>query len=259
MGWDYDWRAGPKGASLTALDLYANMIRQVGDIDSGLRGQDPIIQYAHGSRYVRKWSAAKELMLEVAVRDTNSSGTVTHTDGRAGHVYENLAAIRGLLAGNQGSQATLQQTAPDWGTVQLDVQQLSPSMPTQNRFVFGFLLYAADPFWRSTTQGSSTGNPAVGGNAPAYPIIEFTVAGTNAKVVHDDSGASIQIDGTLPAGGVEVDCLSQTCTKISDGSDYSANLTLNRAWWMILDPDKTNTLTRSGGGTQTVKWNDRWR
>lgn len=259
MGWDYNWKAGPKGGTLVTLDTYASKIRQVAEIDTGLRGMDPLIQYAHGARWTRKWAGTKEIMLEIFLRYTNAAGAITHGDGAAGHAYENLAAIRGLFGGDQGSQATLQQTAPDWGTVLLDVDQLSPSMPTQARFVFGFLLYAADPFWRASSQSSSTGNPAVGGNAPAYPIIEFTVSGTDSKVVHDDSGASIQIDGTLPAGGVSVDCLAQTCTKISDGTDYSANLTLNKAYWMILDPDGTNTLTRSGGGTQTVKWNDRWK
>lgn len=259
MGWDYVWKIGPKDGTLVAVSTYATASRLVGEVSAGRRGTNPVAQYRHGTHFVSKWAAPLDLMYEIAVRYTSAAGTVTHTDGAAGHVYENLAEIKRLLSGEQGGLATIQQTAPDWGTVQLDVEVASPPQPTQQRFVFGFLLHAADPFWRNTTLNTETGTSVVvGGNAPAAPIIDF-VSGTDMRVTHTGSGAYIQIDGAAPAGGVRVDVREGTCIKISDSTDYSAYLTVNKPWWMELDGGKTNAVTKSGGGTSTVKWYNRWR
>lgn len=259
MGWDYLWKAGPKDGTLVTLSDYTDFVRLVGEVSAGRRGYNPTVQYQHGSHFVQKWAAPLDLMLEVGVRYTNSSGAVTHTDGAAGHAYETLAEVRRLLGGEQGGLATIQQTAPDWGTVQLDVEMLNPSRPTSERWVHGFLLHAPEPFWRGITLNSETGTSiVVGGNAPAAPVIDFA-SGTDMRITHTDSGAYVQIDGAAPAGGARVDVRAGTCTKISDGTDYSANLTVNKAWWFELDGGKTNAVTKSGGGTSTVKWYDRWR
>jgi hypothetical protein len=259
MVWDWAWKAGPKGGTLTTLTTYCKSVRIPQETSAGLRGEDPDTPYQHGAAAVRKWVDPLDLLLECQIRWTNASGVVTHTDGEGGHVFENLAAVRALLAGTQGGQATLQRTAPDQGAVQLDVMVVGQPMPTQGRHIFGFLLRAADPFWRSTTHRTGL-TPAtgvtVGGNAPIDDAVFHLAGGTDAKIVHVASGDFIQFEGATPGGGIDINLAAGTV--LSGSTDYRSKLAVNQPWWMELDPG-ANTFTITGGGTWTIDLYDKWR
>lgn len=261
MGWDYQWKAGPKGGTLVALSDYTTFVRVLAEAGSARRGRDVDVPYLHGQRPVpHKFAAPATIALEMGLRYTNAAGAVVHTDGAAGHAYENLAAVKRLLYG-QRDLVTLQRVAPDYGTVEVDVQVLQPVTISQTRFVFMFPLTAAVPFWRATAQ-SSDATPAsvdVGGNAPVDDLWIEWVGGTNPTLTHTASGAVIGYDGgAIPAGGVRVYVGEGRAERISGGADESANITNNRDYWMELEGGATNLFSETGGSTTTLKWYDRW-
>ena len=151
MPWTvYDYKAGPFGGTLLPLLNYCVSVRVLDEGGPGKRGSDVNVQYLHGDHGVlHKFSTPRLIALEGILRYTSSAGTITHTDGAEGHVFENLSEMKRLLRG-QRSLATLERVAPDMGTVRIDVQ-CGEVIPTQNRFTFLFPLIAARPFWRSTT------------------------------------------------------------------------------------------------------------
>jgi hypothetical protein len=122
----YNYQAGPKGGSLTALSNYCTAVRVIDEGSPGFRGGNVPIQYLHGAREVpHKFTDEGLVGLEVHLRYTSSAGTITHADGAAGHVYDNLENVKRLLYGDM-EMVTLQREAPDYGTVQIDVQVGSP-------------------------------------------------------------------------------------------------------------------------------------
>ncbi len=263
MSWDYDYRAGPKGGTLVTLDTYADMIRLLSEFVVGRRGSNPTVAYKHGvEANPRKFFESMNLLLETKLRYTNASGGVTHTDGRAGHVFENRSELGRLLGGVQGKLVTLQRIVPHWGTVQIDVELLSEAQPSQQQHVFLWPLHAPRPFWRSTTQRTNLAlgsGVTVNGNAPIDDFILRIVGGTDVTVTHNGSGAKISVEGATPAGGIEIDMLTGTTTRITGGTDYSANVEPSQPWWMELDPG-SNAFTVTGTpSTAEVDLYDAWK
>lgn len=255
MAWSYAYQAGPKGGTLLALLNYCTSVRLVSEGGSGKRGGDVNVQYLHGDHPVpHKFLAPKLIPLEVVLRYTSSAGTITHADGAEGHVFQNLAEVKRLLRGQRG-QATLQRTAPDMGTVLVDVECGEPS-PSQNRFTYLFPLVAARPFWRSTTLTTTTTSPiVVGGNAPVDDAeIVFAGGGASPIFTHTASGATIQYVGTVPAGGVRVYTETGQAARVSGGADESANVAFNKPFILELDPGVSNAYT----GTVTIEHRTKW-
>jgi len=260
MAWPYVYKAGPAGSEET-LTTYCVSVRIAAEWATGRRGMNPVVQYRHGEySSPRKYVRASNLMLETVIRYTSSGGTVTHSDGAAGHFYENLGHLKRLFGGTQNSLVRLQRTAPDQGTVHLDVELLGEALPTGDKRIFNWPLHAPHPFWIGA---SDTGNTpttfTVAGDAPIGDLVAtFSTGATDATLTHTASGAYIKIAGVMPAGGVTVDVGAGTCTKVSGGADYSAYLVVNKPWWMELDPG-ANAVTIAGGGTVSVDWYTQWR
>lgn len=256
MPWTvYDYQAGPKGGSLTPLLNFCTMVRVLSEGGSGKRGGNVGVQYLHGEHAVaHKFLTPRIIPLEVALRYTSAAGTITHADGAPGHVFENLSEVKRLLRGHR-SQATLQRTAPDMGTVQIDVECMEPT-PTQNRFVYLFPLVAARPFWRSTTVQSTAASPiAVGGDAPVDDAeLVFAGGAGSPTFTHTASGATIGYVGTVPGGGVRVYTETGQAVRVSGGADESAFITFNKPYVLELDPGVSNAFTGSG----TISWQDKW-
>lgn len=255
-GWDYDYQAGPAG-SLTDLSDYVVGVRIPNEYSTGRRGTNPIVQYRHGTQWAsRKFVRPSALVLEVAVRETNAAGAVTHTDGKPGHIYENLSVLKRILGGNAGSLVRLQRDAPHQGTVYLDVEQLGEAFPTQTRHIFGFPLTAPHPFWIGAADTGNTASPlVVGGDAPVGDAVVRLLTGTDTKLTVDSTGDFLQIVGAMPAGGVSIDLGAGTCVKVTGGADYSNALRRSNAF--ELDPG-SNAVTLSTG-TMSVDWNEQWR
>jgi hypothetical protein len=263
MPWTaYNYQAGPKGGALTPLSNLCTFVRVVDEGSAGKRGSNVPIQYFHGAREVpHKFTTEHLFGLECGMRYTDSAGTITHTDGAPGHVFDNLETLKRLLYGGR-VMTTLQREAPDYGTVQIDVEVAAPVTVSQNRFVFLFPLLAPDPFWHSTTLNSQSPSPSisVGGNAPVDDAeIVFPAAAASPLLTHTASGATIQISGTVPSGGVRVYARTGHAARVSGGGDYSEFLVLNKNYVLELDPGATNSFTYSGGGSATIEWRNKWR
>jgi len=258
MSWVYDYSVGPPGGSLTSLLTYCSMVRIDAEWSDGYRGSDPIGQYQHGEvSSPRKFHPGANFNVEVHLLDTNSSGTVTHADGRAGHLYENFSAIKALFAGGQDSLVRIERDAPDQGAVYLDCFQVGRAAPIQDRLTYSFPMRAPHPFWVGAADtGNSPPTLTVAGDAPIDDmVIDFT-GGTDARLTRGTD--YIEIVGAVPAGGVRVDVGAGTCVRITGGTDYSNNLRVYSPWWMELDPG-ANTVSLSGGGSVSVDWYTKWR
>lgn len=259
--WDYSYQAGPKGGALTALSTYCSRVRIVDEGMGGKRGDNIAIPYLHGARAVgHKFASESTLNLEVVLRYTNGSGAITHTDGAAGHAFENLSEVKRLLGG-QRSLATLQRTAPDHGTVQIDVEALSPVRASSTHFIFLFPLNCPSPFWRSSAQNSQNPSSPItpAGDGPVDDMwVEFS-GGSNASLTHSASGAQLSLTGATPGGGIRLLVGEGRAVYISGGADATDLVTANRSYWMEMDPGVSNSFTVGGGTTATVKWYDKWR
>lgn len=256
---DYNYRAGPAG-SLESLLLYGNFVRLVAEWSTGRRGSNPTLAYQHGEfPSPRKFHRAANLAMEVGLRYTDDTGSITHTDGDSGHAYENLSNLKRLFAGLQGQLVTLERTAPHLGTVTMEVEMLADAVPSQERHVFIFPLHAPKPFWTGAQQ-TATSPPTItpAGDGPIDDMVIDLVGGTDTRLTHDTSGAYVQIDGANPSGGVQIDVGAGTAVRITGGADYSSFLRVATPDWFELDPG-ANAVTVSGGGTASVDFNDKWR
>jgi hypothetical protein len=256
----YNYQAGPSG-SLTALSTLCTAVRVLDEGSAGKRGVNVPIQYFHGAREVpHKFTTEHLIGLECHVRYSTSTGTITHADGAAGHVYENLETLKRLLYGGR-AMTVLQREAPDYGTVQINVEVGPPVTISQARHIFLFPLVCPDPFWASTTLNTVNPEPSitVGGSAPVQDAtVTFPAGDTNAILTHTDSGATIQILGAVPAGGVVVSAATGHAARVTGGTDWSEFLVVNKPYVLELDPGQSNPFTYSGGAA-TISWRNKWR
>ncbi len=252
--WDYDYKAGPPGGSLTALDTLATSIRISLETAPGYRGRNPMLAYTHGEfSSPRKFHPAANILLETFLRYTDSAGVVTHTDGAPGHIYENYDDMKKLLTGDQAALVRLERTTPEQGTVHMDVELVAEGRPTQAQHIIGWPLRAPHPFWIGLASAQQSPTTITnGGTAPVGDaIIEVTGTVTDARLTHDDTGDYIEIAGVLPAGGVRVDVGERTCTRLTGGTDFSQNLVVNAPWWMEFDPGANAVTETETSGTPT--------
>lgn len=263
MTWTYTYKMGDPGSTGTPLSDFCYDVRITSEAALGFRGRNPVQSYQHGEfSSPRKFHPAANLLLETFLRYTSSTGGVTHTDGRPGHVYQNFGSVKKLVIGKQGALARLFRTAPEEGAVYRDVELVAEGRPTQANHIIGWPLRAPFPFWVGT---SSTGNsPPTLTNAGTAPVgdavIDFTGTATAPRLTHDDTTDYIEITGALPAGGVRIDVGARTCVKITGGADYSDNLVVNTPWWLELDPGANAVTVTQGSGTPTVSvdWVTPW-
>lgn len=259
MAWDWVYKAGPAG-SVETLGNYCLSIRVLAEFSTGKRGSNPVVEYRHGEyTSARKYVRASNLVLETAVRYTNSAGAVVHGDGAAGHVMENLGHLKRLFGGTQDALCRLQRTAPDQGTTYLDVELLGEANPSQARHIFTWPLHAPPPVLdRGSRHGKHRGD-------------------VDGRWRRSDRGCCHQVDwrygrrrhphrigcighdlGGDAAGGVYVDVGAGTCVKVTGGADWSNYLVVNKPWWFELDPG-ANAVTNTGGTTHSLDWFTQWR
>jgi hypothetical protein len=136
---------------------------------------------------------------------------------------------------------------------------LQPVTISQARHVFVFPLNCPRPFWRSAEQSSNpTVSCIVGGDAEIDDAQIVFGSGTDPLLTHTDSGATIQIEGAVPAGGVRVSVGEGRAARVTGGADWSAYVAVNRPYWLVLDAARNNSFTLSAGSA-TIYWRDRWR
>lgn len=138
-------------------------------------------------------------------------------------------------------------------------------------------LLCDDPFWQAETLSPDTWNTstlatpvgggskgmAVGGNAPAWPIFELTVAGSGTLDMELSLGSlSFTLGGAVTAGQIiVVDCFEQTVTLKVGGTD---KITLFDGVFFSFTANATNTLSYEDyGGSPYISqiyttWRNRW-
>ena len=196
----------------------------------------------------------RTIVLKTVLRYTNSSGTVTHTDGAAGHVYENLSLIRKEF--NKGSGlVTFTRTVPHQGNVRALVKLLDAPVPDRGaRHVVRWIMTCPSGSWQDAAQTSeATSSVTTGGNTRIHdPIIVFASA-TTITHTHADGVVETITAAAGPTYPVTVDVGAGTI--LDNGSvDVRGDVTFSHPWWLRLDPDGAQTFS----GTATIKYRNRW-
>lgn len=161
--------------------------------------------------YPNKLWEAGNVIMETFLRYTDPDGDVTHEDGAAGHVYENLSHLRRIFGKN--GLVDLRRTAPDYGETSMLVEVIQGpndgSFPAHKIWV----LRAPKPFWSGLTQvtiSATTNDYRPDGDAPIDDMV-VTFSGAGSVTIGDEfiemSGAGVVDVGkrTVMAGGNHVD------------------------------------------------------
>lgn len=247
LGWDYDITADGE----TLLD-YCDRVVVVTEGMANREDANFTVPGLEGEiTFPNKLWKSGNVMLVTFVKYADVDDLVTHTDGTAGHVYENISALKRILGKN--GLVDLRRNAPDYGQTQMLVELIQGpqelSYPAHRLWV----LKAPKPFWAGLTpvEINSSESHTPEGDAPVDDmIVEF--AGDGQVTIDDEF---ILMSG---AGGASVvDCGARTIV-----SDDSAETPLDRYFncysdrWLRLEGGRANGVTVSGSVTLTYypKW-----
>jgi len=270
MAWDYNYRA-----DAVQLSDYCTSVRILDEASPSKRGSNIVVPYLHGewSEY-NKWFNSVPFGLECALRYTNASGAITHADGAAGHVYENLAALK-YLFGKRTGTVTLTRETPHQGQNRADIEVLDEIHSVGPRHKYLIICRMVHAFWRETPaeQDIETGittsrtyTIATGGNAPindmviTFDINANTTGPRLALVAGDDF---VKLTGDLVnTDQVIFDVGARTVTL--NGSNAADRLAIGTAWWMEFASAKptlglTATATAGTDWDVTIDWYNKWR
>lgn len=275
--WDYAYQAAPDGGAFEDLDDYCTSVRTVGEGMSGKRGQNPTIPYRDGEfSFPAKYLSAGIVSVDCVLSYTNAAGTITHTNGASGHVYENLASLKNLLGWGRDELVVLRRTEPHAGAVEAFVECLSPIQASGPRMRYVFPMRMVDGIWSEQTLQSDTEGPIASGSMPhAYTIAtggnykigdaKFTFTcnadGNAPTFALDVAGDQISVAGAFVTNDVIVVDLGRDRAITLNGNRYSS-VSPNRGSWMRL-PEDTAALgvtldADSGTWTMKVEWNNKW-
>lgn len=250
MSWedsDYAYAAGWKGEALTPLLDICERIRVLAEVSGGKSGSNVQTSYTHGEKAIpNKYSNGLIIELECTARFTDSAGLVTHVDGESGHVYENVAQLKEIFYGGF-DLVTLQRTLPHIGTVDIDVENMTPESITSLQWQFLFHLYAPKPFWQGPTTVVAGAAVAIGGNAPVDDAIVTLGTGTTT---HTESGAII----TNTGASCDIDMA--TGKAMIGATDVSDQVSFSDPAYLVLLGGRTNNFT---GLAPSISYRPKWR
>ncbi len=248
MSWDYNYRIDG-----TQLSTYAKVVR-IMDTVAPLRARNPQVPWMPGNYSdPDKVPGPARVYLDTLVRWTNSAGAVTHGNGEAGHMAENLAAIAALLR-KHTALPLLQRNDPDKGQVSREVELIGTPSRISERNYFRWPLVAY-PYWLGAAR-TGLGTPSLSnlGDAVSYAAVITFTGGTNGKLTNSTDGSGISFSGTL-ATPVVVDCATGEVTQ--GGSPADALVEYDTGYPMRFVPG-SNTLALTGGGTVSIDLQDAW-
>lgn len=199
----------------------------------------------HGTLYIPgQLYGSGDVRIHCHLRMTDSSGAITHPDGEAGHIYENLAILKELF-GKVDAEIVLTREAPHQGTNSLKITPGDEPTSGQNRFEVIFPMRAHKPFWYGDAVSSTlTGAFDPGGNAPVDDaVLTFSGAGT---IINGRNGDRIQTTGACV-----VNCGTR---RVTVGGVHSPGLIIpGNERWLHLEPG-VNAITGSCGIDYYPKW-----
>ncbi len=271
--WVYDYEAGPVGGPFVNLLDFADDVRTISEGDSPKRGGNIQIPYRDGEYSdPLKFRQGKVILLDCMVSYTDLNGLVTHTDGAAGHVYENLQSLKKLLGGD-GAEVILRVDKPHMGALEAPVEYFGGIEAGGPRMRYIFPMRLLEGAWRE--QAVSTDTEASISSFPhAYTILtggdtdigDATItltcvaAGDNPKLTIDTPGDELSASGSFSTADILIANL-RTSTFTLQGLS-TAVFRRNRAWYMRLPNDQAAlglTLDAdSGTWTAKIDWNNRW-
>lgn len=200
------------------------------------------------------------LVLRTILRYTNSSGAVTHSDGEAGHVFENLSKIKAEFAGP--GLATLTRTVPDIGDVRALCKLTGNPFQGSQKHIFHWPLTIPSGSWQDASESSDTGDPPTGvtttGDRVIFdPRLSISAAGETEFTLGDGTVYTITA-AAGPTYPVVVDVGAGTAVD-NAGADALGSITFTgdkSEHWFRLHPNETASLTTDNA--VTVYWRDRW-
>lgn len=129
MSWTYQYAA----QTVSLLD-YCTAVTVVDESGGGKVGADLDVAYMDGQRWVEKTYGPMIIPLKTILRYTDKNGLVNHTNGAAGHVYENLHALK-LLFEAPGLKY-LTRTDPHAGAVRAEFELAGEPVLGEMRHIF---------------------------------------------------------------------------------------------------------------------------
>ena len=270
----YAYQAGAVGGPYVDLLDYCDNVRIPSEMDSPKRSSNRDIPYRDGEfSDALKFRRAGTFLLDCMVSYTDAAGAVTHADGAAGHVQENLQALKRLLGGN-GVPLLIRRTAPHIGAVEAICENLGGVRAAGPRMRFVFPMRLLDGTWREQSLTSDTQTDIVAFphaynivTDGDYPIgdakITFTCKanGTAPTLEVTSTGDKISVAGSFVTNDIIIIDLGRTRVFTLNGSNYTT-VSSNRAWWMRL-PDSTAALGMTLGASSgtwdcKIEWRSRW-
>lgn len=253
MSWTYDY----EGQSTDLLD-HCTAVTIDDESGAGKQGSNLQVGHLDGERWGAKPYAPLDVVLKTVLRYSNSSGAVTHADGAAGHVYENLSELKKLL-GASGIK-TLTRIAPDYGTVRARFEMISGPIRGEQRHVFYWPLRIPSGSWEDNSQSSATGNPpsvTTGGDRRIWdPEIEFSGAGSFTYTNGDSEVFKITLASgpTFPVTVAVVD--GEWVSTDNASADAAQHTTIENPSVMVFDADSSLSIATTV--SCTVRWRNRW-
>lgn len=195
------------------------------------------------------------LTLRTLLRYTSSTGTITHSDGAAGHVYENFSKIKKELA----KPAVLSRTAPHVGAVEArNVRLITDPVPSDIRIAFLWSLLVPEGTWRDSAESTATGTPpsvtTKGDRAIPDPVLIFSAAGEFEYTAGDGTEYTVTASSG-PTYPVTIDVGAGTVVD-DNAADARSAVEFSHPSWMRLDPGSALSLTSTV--ETTLKWRNRW-
>lgn len=258
MAWDYNYRIDGQQLSDYALNTRVAQERK-----APKRARNIVQPHAHGVAHIaRPFYESWVIPLETLLRYTDDAGDVTHTNGEAGHVFENYKSIGALLSGRSATPPRLERNDPDKGEVEIPVANRAGASPGRPRHYISWPLLTLDPFWASATLKSQSDPVGSGittlGDAPVNEslIITFT-GGSDPRLTNLTNGDYLEIDDASMSNPVVITIGVGTKTVVQNSNNVRGKLIRNRPWWFELEPG-ANTFSLTGGGSCTVQYRDKW-
>lgn len=226
MKWPYSYEVD--GTDLVDNNGPCKAVVIMDERSADLRGFDRDIAWQEGQYHTaNKRRTGVDLPLKLILRDRNSDNTVTHPDGHAGHIQQNLQAVKRLLV---PGQHVLSRHAPDVGDQEIDVERI-PGLGRQgDTLEYLAVCHAAFPFWREVPAVSFTDSftgdgslsVTVAGDVAVSNATITIAAGaqpvTNPRIEIPSTGRFVQYTDTIAAGdSVEIDVRNCTATHSADG------------------------------------------
>lgn len=156
-----------------------------------------------------------DLILSTWLKYADEDDDIVHTDGSAGHVYENFSELKRILRGGSG-QVLLARTAPHIGEMEILVESIDHPSMGDAHFHYLWTMKANKPFWQGvdavTVSAGGSHTPA-GDGVIDDMIVEFggdgkAQIGTEYVEVLGSTGSGIEVDvgrRTIKQAGLNVD------------------------------------------------------